>query len=72
MQAYVTCKKGLKSHNFVTLQFKNKNSAFKTEVKFTKLQNESLKKAQTNLIKRLFWLLHYSHFTVSAFIQIHV
>ncbi len=30
-----------------------------------------VKKAQTNWVKRLFWLPHYSHFTVSAIIQIH-
>ncbi len=31
-----------------------------------------VKKAQTNWVKGLFWLPHYSHFTVSAIIQIHL
>ncbi len=37
-------KKGLKSHYIVTLQFKNKNNAFKAEVKFTKLKMKIIKK----------------------------
>ncbi len=57
--------------NIVTLQSKNKNNTFKAEVTFTKLKMK-VKKAQTNWVKRLFWLPHYSHFTVSAIIQIHL
>ncbi len=37
------CKKGLKSHYIVTLQSKNKNNAFKAEVKF-KLKMKIIKK----------------------------
>ncbi len=66
-------KKGLKLHsNIVTLQSKNKNNAFKAEVIFTKLKMKMIKKAQTNWVKRQFWLPHYSHITVSAIIQIHL
>ncbi len=38
------CKKGLKSHYILTLQSKNKNNAFKAEVKFIKLKMKIIKK----------------------------
>ncbi len=45
------CRKGLKSQNIVTLQSKNKNNAFKAEVKFTKLKMK-VKKSTDYLSKK--------------------
>ncbi len=64
------CKKGLKSLYILTLQSKNKNNAFKAEVKLTKLRMK-VTKAQTNWVKGYFDS-PISHFTDRAIIEIHL